>query len=86
MEAAILHKSSGKAARMCEGSWCPCAWKKSSLGTGDSSCQIPFECSGNIQEASYLILMIALRVRYDYLHSPEEEQEAQRGVRGSQGE
>lgn len=60
--------------------------KKSSLSTGNSSCQAPFECSGNVQEASYLILMTALRVRYDYPHSPEEEQETQRGVPRSQEE
>lgn len=71
---------------MCEGSWCMRARKKSSLSTGSSSCQVPFKCPGNTQEASYLILMIALRVRCDYLHSPEKEQETQRGVPRSQEE
>ena len=65
--------------------------KKSSLSTGNSSGKGPkagvsFECSGNIQEASYLIPIIALRVSYNYPHSPDEEHEAQRGWPRSQKE
>lgn len=59
---------------------------KGPQGTGKSGCTGPkagvsLECPENSQEASYLTLTTALRMRYNYYpHCPDVAQEAQRGL------